>query len=103
MLLQRQLQEAEAQYKAAHAEGRRLLRDEVTADDIAGVVAVWTGIPLTRLKESEREKLLNLKDRLHERIIAQDKAVCSVFVASFRCLTCSHQFRQMRYLESTPF
>ncbi|CDJ40576.1 hypothetical protein ETH_00020065 [Eimeria tenella] len=76
--LERQLQEAEAQYKAAHAEGRRLLRDEVTADDIAGVVAVWTGIPLTRLKESEREKLLNLKDRLHERIIAQDKAVSAV-------------------------
>lgn len=74
-LAQRQLQEAEAKYKAAHAEGRRLLRDEVTADDVAGVVAVWTGIPLTRLKQSEKEKLLNLQDRLHERVVAQDKAV----------------------------
>lgn len=73
--MQRQLQEAEAKYKAAHAEGRRLLRDEVTADDVAGVVAVWTGIPVTRLKQSEKEKLLNLQDRLHERVVAQDKAV----------------------------
>lgn len=75
MWSQRQLQEAEAKYRSAHAEGRRLLRDEVTADDVAGVVAVWTGIPLTRLKQSEKEKLLNLKDTLHQRIVAQDKAV----------------------------
>ncbi|KAL8451591.1 hypothetical protein Emed_001940 [Eimeria media] len=76
--VQRQLQEAEARYTASHAEGRRLLRDEVTADDVAGVVAVWTGIPLTRLKQSEKDKLLNLKDRLHQRVVAQDKAVTAV-------------------------
>ncbi|KAL8428488.1 hypothetical protein ACSSS7_007215 [Eimeria intestinalis] len=74
----RQLQEAEAKYTASHAEGRRLLRDEVTPDDVAGVVAVWTGIPLTRLKQSEKDKLLNLKDRLHQRVVAQDKAVTAV-------------------------
>ncbi|XP_026192859.1 uncharacterized protein LOC34619119 [Cyclospora cayetanensis] len=76
--LERQLTEAEKQYKEAHAEGRRLLRDEVTADDIAGVVAVWTGIPLTRLKQSEKQKLLTLEDTLHERVVAQDKAVAAV-------------------------
>ncbi|KAL8269264.1 hypothetical protein Esti_006820 [Eimeria stiedai] len=76
--LERQLQEAEAKYTASHAEGRRLLRDEVTADDVAGVVAVWTGIPLTRLKQSEKDRLLNLKHRLHQRVVAQDKAVTAV-------------------------
>ncbi|CDJ56438.1 heat shock protein, putative [Eimeria maxima] len=79
--LEKQLQEAEAQYKEAHAEGRRLLRDEVTAGDIASVVSVWTGIPLTRLKETEKEKLLHLEQRLHERVVGQDKAVRAVSTA----------------------
>ncbi|CDI80010.1 heat shock protein, putative [Eimeria acervulina] len=76
--LERQLQEAESEYKAAHAEGKRLLRDEVTAADVAGVVSVWTGIPLNRLKETEREKLLHLEDRLHQRVVGQDRAVRAV-------------------------
>nr|CEL64849.1 TPA: Chaperone protein ClpB, related [Neospora caninum Liverpool] len=72
--LERQLKEAEAQYKAATAGGKRLLRDEVTVDDIASVVAMWTGIPVTRLKQSEKEKLLNLEKDLHRRVVGQDHA-----------------------------
>lgn len=57
---------------------QRLLRDEVTADDIAAVVARWTGIPVDRLKESETEKLAHLEDELHKRVIGQDRAVDAV-------------------------
>lgn len=53
----------------------RLLRDEVTADDIASVVARWTGIPVDRLKESETQKLKHLEEDLHKRVIGQDRAV----------------------------
>ncbi|CAM9557357.1 unnamed protein product, partial [Discosporangium mesarthrocarpum] len=53
----------------------RLLRDEVTPDDIAAVVASWTGIPPGKLMESERSKLMHLDDHLHERVIGQDEAV----------------------------
>ncbi|PFH31139.1 putative ClpB [Besnoitia besnoiti] len=73
--LERQLKEAEEQYKAATAGGKRMLRDEVTVDDIATVVAMWTGIPVTRLKQSEKEKLLNLETDLHRRVVGQDHAV----------------------------
>lgn len=72
---QRQLREAEEQYKKATAGGKRMLRDEVTVDDIATVVAMWTGIPVTRLKQSEKEKLLNLERDLHKRVVGQDHAV----------------------------
>lgn len=57
---------------------KRLLRDEVTADDIAAVVARWTGIPVDRLKESETQKLSHLEDELHQRVIGQDRAVQAV-------------------------
>ena len=57
---------------------RRLLRDEVTADDIASVVSRWTGIPVDRLKESETKKLSHLEDDLHKRVIGQNRAVESV-------------------------
>lgn len=57
---------------------RRLLRDEVTADDIASVVSRWTGIPVDRLKESEVKKLSHLEDDLHKRVIGQNRAVESV-------------------------
>lgn len=53
----------------------RMLKEEVTADDIAGVVARWTGIPVTKLVSSEREKLLNLEDELHKRVAGQDEAI----------------------------
>lgn len=57
---------------------KRLLRDEVTADDIAAVVSRWTGIPVDRLKESETRKLSHLEDDLHSRVIGQNRAVEAV-------------------------
>ncbi len=57
---------------------QRLLRDQVTADDIAAVVARWTGIPVDRLKESETAKLSHLEEDLHKRVIGQDRAVEAV-------------------------
>lgn len=57
---------------------KRLLRDEVTADDIASVVARWTGIPVDRLKESETQKLSRLEDELHKRVVSQNRAVDAV-------------------------
>ncbi len=56
----------------------RLVREEVTADDIAEVVSRWTGIPVTRMLQSEREKLLNLEEELHRRVIGQDEAINAV-------------------------
>jgi ATP-dependent Clp protease ATP-binding subunit ClpB len=58
--------------------GEAMVREEVTADDIADVVSRWTGIPVTRMMQSEREKLLHLEDELHKRVIGQDKAIKAV-------------------------
>ena len=55
-----------------------LVREEVTSDDIAEVVSRWTGIPVTRMMQSEREKLLHLEDELHRRVIGQDAAIAAV-------------------------
>lgn len=62
----------------------RILREEVTADEIAAIVSRWTGIPVTKLVEGEREKLLRLKDTLHERVVGQDDAVKLVTEAVWR-------------------
>ncbi|MEG6507012.1 ATP-dependent chaperone ClpB [Nitratidesulfovibrio sp. 1201_IL3209] len=62
----------------------RLLKEEVRPDDVAEIVARWTGIPVTRLLESEREKLLRLADVLHERVVGQDEAVQAVAEAVLR-------------------
>ena len=58
--------------------GNSLVREEVTADDIAEVVSRWTGIPITRMMQSEREKLLHLEEELHKRVIGQDEAITAV-------------------------
>ena len=58
--------------------GNSLVREEVTADDIAEVVSRWTGIPVTRMMQSEREKLLHLEDELHKRVIGQNEAITAV-------------------------
>jgi ATP-dependent Clp protease ATP-binding subunit ClpB len=63
---------------AAGEKGNRLLREQVTEEDIAEVVAKWTGIPLKNLMESEREKLLRLEDDIHKRVVGQDEAVSAV-------------------------
>ena len=61
-----------------HAGGAGLLREEVTAEEIAAVVSNWTGIPVSRMLEGEKEKLLKMEERLHERVIGQDEAVRAV-------------------------
>ena len=66
------------------AGGTRLIREEVGPDDIAMVISRWTGIPVTRLLESEREKLLRLGDVLHDRVVGQDEAVTAVADAVLR-------------------
>jgi ATP-dependent Clp protease ATP-binding subunit ClpB len=73
--LEKQLSESEARLKELHAEGQALLKEEVGAEDIAQVVAKWTGIPVTRLLEGEVEKLLHMEARLHQRVVGQDEAV----------------------------
>jgi ATP-dependent Clp protease ATP-binding subunit ClpB len=72
--LERRLAAAEERLEAKQG-GRRLLREVVTAEEIAAVVARWTGIPVSRLEEGEREKILRLDEVLHERVIGQDEAV----------------------------
>ncbi|MEW6745567.1 MAG: ATP-dependent chaperone ClpB [Planctomycetota bacterium] len=70
--------------KADRREGTPLLREEVTAEEIAEIVARWTGIPVTRLMEGEREKLLHLDEALHKRVVGQDEAVQAVADAVIR-------------------
>ena len=66
------------QQLASAQDGNSLVREEVTAEDIAEVVSRWTGIPVTRMMQSEREKLLHLEDELHHRVIGQDEAITAV-------------------------
>jgi ATP-dependent Clp protease ATP-binding subunit ClpB len=63
---------------ASAQDGNAMVREEVTADDIAEVVSRWTGIPVTRMLQSEREKLLNLEGELHKRVIGQEEAIQAV-------------------------
>ncbi|MEG3834712.1 ATP-dependent chaperone ClpB [Microcoleus sp. Z1_C3] len=76
--LQKQLQEAESQLSATQTTGKTLLREEVTEGDIAEIISKWTGIPISKLVESEMQKLLHLEDELHKRVIGQDEAVTAV-------------------------
>lgn len=80
--LEKELNALEASLENEGAE--RLLREEVTEEEIAGIVARWTGIPVTKLVEGEREKLLRLGETLKERVIGQDKAVELVTEAVWR-------------------
>ncbi len=59
-------------------QGKRLLNEEVTEEDIARVVAAWTGIPVSRMLEGEREKLVNMEERLEQRVVGQDEAITAV-------------------------
>ena len=81
--LQKELEEAEKQSEAPDREDS-LLRDRVTEEEIARIVARWTGIPVAKLMEGEREKLLHLEDILHRRVIGQDEAVTKVSDAILR-------------------
>ena len=80
--LQKQLEATER--TAGEAEREQLLRDRVTDEEIAEIVARWTGIPVTKLMEGERQKLLHLDDILHQRVIGQDEAVSRVSEAILR-------------------
>lgn len=80
--LEKELAELEKQLK--DSEGNRMLREEVTEDEIAKIISRWTGIPVTKLVEGEREKLLRLKDTLHERVVGQNDAVTYVAEAVWR-------------------
>ena len=81
--LEKQILEAE-QIKEEGLEDHRLLKEEVTEDEIAEIVSRWTGIPVTRIMESEREKLLKLDEILHQRVVGQDEAVQAVADAVIR-------------------
>ena len=80
--LQRQL--AEEERIAAEGKARTLVRDKVTEEEIARIIERWTGIPVARLMEGEREKLLHLEDVLHKRVVGQDEAVRLVAEAILR-------------------
>ncbi len=81
--LERRMAAQEASLNADQG-GPRLLREEVTADEVAEVVSRWTGVPVTRLVEGERDKLLRLDEVLHERVVGQDEAVQLVADAVIR-------------------
>jgi ATP-dependent Clp protease ATP-binding subunit ClpB len=70
--------EGEARLAELHAGGGTMLTEEVTEEDVAEVVAKWTGIPVSRLMEGEVEKLIHMEERLHERVIGQDEAITAV-------------------------
>jgi ATP-dependent Clp protease ATP-binding subunit ClpB len=76
--LNRKLQEAEAKLAETQTSGKSLLREEVTESDVAEIISKWTGIPISKLVASEMEKLLQLEDELHQRVVGQDEAVTAV-------------------------
>ena len=75
--LQADIENIKQQLKATQG-GEGMVREEVTADDIAEVVSRWTGIPVTRMLQSEKDKLLHLENELHQRVIGQDEAIVAV-------------------------
>ncbi len=76
--LHKKLDETESNLSHSQTGGQSLLRDEVTESDIAEIISKWTGIPISKLVESEMQKLLNLEAELHQRVVGQDEAVTAV-------------------------
>jgi ATP-dependent Clp protease ATP-binding subunit ClpB len=76
--LESQVKDAEARLAELHSGGGTMLADEVTEEDVAEVVAKWTGIPVSRLMEGEVEKLIHMEERLHDRVIGQQEAIEAV-------------------------
>ena len=76
--IEKKIIEAEEKLKKLHKNGQSFLRDRVEAEDIAEIIAKWTGIPATKLLETEKEKLLKMEDYMRKRVIGQDKAVKAV-------------------------
>ncbi|GAB4216915.1 MAG: ATP-dependent chaperone ClpB [Synechococcales cyanobacterium] len=81
MLLEQQIQDKETKLADQQQAGEPLLREQVTSEDIAEIVSRWTGIPVTSLLESERQKLLKLEEHLHRQVIGQNEAVAAVSAA----------------------
>ncbi|HEX3529347.1 MAG TPA: ATP-dependent chaperone ClpB [Thermoanaerobaculia bacterium] len=82
--LEKQIKEKEAQLAEKQKSGGQLLREEVTEEEVAEIVSKWTGIPVTRLVEGERDKLLRMEEILHDRVVGQDEAVRLVADAVLR-------------------
>jgi ATP-dependent Clp protease ATP-binding subunit ClpB len=80
--LEQQMRDAEA--RVQQKDGERLLKEEVDEEDIADIISRWTHIPVAKLMEGEREKLLRLDEQLHERVVGQDEAVQAVAEAILR-------------------
>jgi ATP-dependent Clp protease ATP-binding subunit ClpB len=76
--LEKQLEAAETAESSKDGAGPKFLKEEVDAEDVAEVVAKWTGIPVSRLMEGEIEKLVHMEERLHQRVVGQDEAVSAV-------------------------
>ncbi|KAJ0232569.1 Chaperone protein ClpB3 [Hirschfeldia incana] len=76
--LQRQLNEAEKELDEYLSSGKSMFREEVLGSDIAEIVSKWTGIPVSKLQQSERDKLLHLEEELHRRVVGQNPAVTAV-------------------------
>lgn len=75
---QERLKSLEAQWSEMDVTGSRMIKEEVDSEDIAEVVAKWTGIPVNKMLQSEAEKLLHLEDELHKRVVSQDEAITAV-------------------------
>ncbi|MEN3040973.1 MAG: ATP-dependent chaperone ClpB [Bacteroidia bacterium] len=75
---EKRIEELSNRLNALSEQGQRLLREEVTAEDIASIVSRWTGIPVSKMLQSERERLLHLESVLHERVVGQDEAIRAV-------------------------
>ncbi len=76
--LERQLADSERRLAETTADGRGLVHEEVTPEQVAEVVSKWTGVPVSRMLEGEREKLMHMEGRLHDRVVGQDEAVLAV-------------------------
>lgn len=84
---EKELSEAVAKLEQYEKNGKRLVREEITAEDIAEVIAKWTGIPVSRMLQSEKEKLLHIEEELHKRVVGQDEAIHAVAAAIRRSRT----------------
>ncbi len=76
--LRRSIEEADKRFHELSASGQAMVKEEIDADEIAQIVSRWTGVPVSRMLEGEREKLLRMEDRLHKRVIGQEEAVRAV-------------------------
>lgn len=81
------LKEAVAKLQGYETKGKRLVREEITAEDIAEVISRWTGIPVSKMLQSEKEKLLHIEEELHKRVVGQEEAIHAVASAIRRSRT----------------